>query len=246
MIGQHKSFFSIVTLLFGLNALNASTPMTCEDNYYFNRVEDKNIENSLKNELKKNPNDVSCIIKLASYYLKNGYASKGFRLISKAYSIDPQYVKSKNIAKILDLALRLTRLEDLAKKSNDKRLFNELGKTYYDMGIFTDALEAFKSSLLIDPNQIDIKVLEALCLGNTGHMKEAAKILKEVLDKKPYHFYANYYYGKILKNELNKEKEAQAYLMAAEYVLENLHPKFKTDEEREFIQRDLTHELKER
>ena len=246
LIERNGKFLGIVAILFGINTAYASTPLVCLESYRSNYINNATTENELLKALQTDPNNLQCMTKLAAFYLKEGKASKGFRLIYQAYSLDPAYVKRKNISKVLDLALRLTRLEDLAKKSADKALYNELGNTYYDMGIFSDALEAFKKSLKIDPKQIQIKILTALSLGNVGKMKEAAKILKEVLDEQPYHFYANYYYGKILKNELERYEDGQSYLMAAEYIFKHLNPKFKTKNEREFIKRDLIHELQER
>jgi len=246
LIERNGKFLGIVAILFGINTAYASTPLVCVDGGKNTVKYDKAIEDSLIKALQNNPQDVECLTKLAGYYLKNGKASKGFKLISKAYSINPKYVKSKNISKVLDLALRLTRLEDLAKSSHDKTLFNELGTTYYDMGIFSDSLKAFNESLKIDPKQTEIKILLALSLGNVNKMKEAAKILKDLLYENPYHFYANYYYGKILKNELGKKEDGQSYLMAAEYIFKHLNPKFKSKEERAFIKKDLIYELQER
>jgi cytochrome c-type biogenesis protein CcmH/NrfG len=243
LIKNRSSFLTFVTLVFGFQQSYAITPPVCKQEYSKNIIKSRNDEAKLLSALKKDPNNVECLISLASLYLKRDKVSHGFDLVSKAYKIDPAYVQSKNISKILDLALRLTKLKQLALKNGDSSLYNELGDTYYDMGIFKDAKSAYKKSLELNPNQSDIKILLALCLGNEDKMKEAAKILRDVLDRDPFNFYANYYYAKILKNELDRQEDAKAYFLASKFILKELDPKFKTSQEREFIKKDLADEL---
>ncbi len=240
---SHQRFFTFVALLCSMPNLHALTPPICQSRTLVSSVSQLTVQKELESALKVNPDDLNCMIKLASLYLKNDHVSKGFRLIHDAYQIDPDFVKKHNIAKVLDLALRLTQLEDLAKKNRDYHLYNDLGKTYYDMGIFKDAVVSFERSLAINPKQKDIKILLALSLGNLDKMKEAAKIIREVLDSHPFDFYANYYYGKILKNELHKPDDGKGYLLAAQFILENYKVTFKREGEKDFLKKDIAHEL---
>ena len=114
------------------------------------------------------------------------------------------------------------------------------------MGIFKDAARAFQKSLAIYPKQKDIKILLALSLGNLDQMKEAAKTIREVLDDYPFDFYANYYYGKILKNELHKPADGKGYLLAAQFILGHYKVSFKREGEKMFLKKDIAHELEEK
>ncbi len=246
LIKNRGSFLTFVALLFSFENSYALTPPICKEKRDERAIYSDNYKTNLEQALRSNPQDVECMIKLASLYLKSDNVSKGFFLVAKAYGIDPKYVQSRNISRVLDLALRVTRLEDLARKNGNYDLYNELGNTYYDMGIFSDARVAFSNSLKLNPNQNDIKILLALSLGNEDKMKEAAKVLREVLDSDPFNFYANYYYGKILKNELHKPEDGQSYILAAEYIFNNMKPKFKSKQERDFLKKDLIDELLQR
>ena len=229
-----------------LSPLDAIASSYCQKSYKDLDSDKKSYEKCLKSLLDSEPKSVEILLKLASLYLKSDRVSKGFELISKAYSIDPNYIQKSSLSKVLDLALRLTQLKELAQKNRDFELFNELGKDYYKMGIFKDSQNAFKESLKINPKQNDIKLLLALSLGNQNRIKLASKLIKEVIDSDPYNFYANYYYGKILKNELGKVEDGNSYLLAAKYIFDNKKPKFKNRAERDFIKKDLDIELKER
>jgi cytochrome c-type biogenesis protein CcmH/NrfG len=111
------------------------------------------------------------------------------------------------------------------------------------MGIFKDARVAFLNSLKLNPKQSNIKILLSLCLGYEDRVKEATNILLEILKDDPFNFYANYYYAKILKNELDNPTDAKAYFLVCKYILKELNPKFKTVQERDFLKKDLADEL---
>jgi len=243
LIKNRGSFLAFVALILGFQHSYAVTPPICKEQQRNHKIISKSDEVKLQSALKNHPNDVECMITLASLYLKRDKVSSGFDLVAKAYKLNPSYVQSKNISRILDLALRLTKLKELAAKNEDASLYNELGDTYYDMGIFKDAKSAYKKSLKLNQNQSDIKILLALCLGNEDKMKEAAKILRNLLDKEPFNFYANYYYAKILQNELENPEDAKAYFLVSEYIFKELDPQFKTSQERNFLKKDLADEL---
>jgi cytochrome c-type biogenesis protein CcmH/NrfG len=223
----------------GLNA----TPAICKTDYNIKDYRLKESAKRLERLLERDPSNVDCMLKLASLYLRDDMVSKGFDLIAKAYDSDPTTVLKSNISKVLDLALRLSRLKYLAKRDKDSSLWKELGNTYFDMGIFKDAAEAFEESLKIRSDDVDVMILLALSYGNQNRMQQSVELLKRAVKEDPYNFYANYYYGKVLKNELGREKEGMSYLMMADFLLKYHNPKFKTSQEKRFIKRDLFNEL---
>jgi len=243
LIKRPGSFLTFVSLLFGFDHVGATEFHICKESYYIQETQTFSKQIKLENILKKDPNDVECMLKLASVYFRNNRVASGFDLVSRAYALNPKLVEKRNISKVLDLALRLSRLKELAKKNHDSTLWNELGNTYFDMGIYKEAKEAFFESVKIDDGQTKIVILLALSYGNLNEMKRSASLLKALTEKEPYDFYANYYYGKVLKNELHKRKEGLKYLEMAEYIFYNRHPKFETSNEKEFLKADLKKEL---
>ncbi len=247
MFKGRGSFITLLSLVVGLQQSSAyASSNICLTKYHIRDNSIKDSEKSIKAILENEPNNVECMLKLASLYLRDSRVSQGFDLISKAYKLKPTTVKKSNISKVLDLALRLSRLKELAKKNQDKSLWNELGNTYFDMGIFNEASNAFEESLKIDRIDNDTLILLALCYGNQNLIKKSISLFKEVLDRDVYNFYANYYYGKLLKNELGDMKEGLAHLMLADYVLKYEHPHFSTESERDFIAKDLAYELSQK
>jgi cytochrome c-type biogenesis protein CcmH/NrfG len=244
LIKNRGSFLTFVALTFGLHQAQATEFPVCKEYYFIEESKTASKQSFLEKILQENPNDVECMLKLASVYFRNNKVSNGFDLVRRAYAINPSYVEKRNISKVLDLALRLSRLKELADKNSDKDLWNELGNTYFDMGIFKEAKEAFHESISLDANQTKTKTLLALCYGNLNEMKKSAEILKEIVEKEPYDFYGNYYYGKVLKNELNQKEEGLKYLKMADYIFHYEKPEFESEEEKAFLENDLKDELK--
>jgi cytochrome c-type biogenesis protein CcmH/NrfG len=236
-----------VTFLFPfllLFSLYAKEFPVCKEYYYVN--ESKTVEKStfLEKILKENPNNVECMLKLASLYLRTDRVSEAFDLIRRAYVLDPEFVERQNISKILDLALRLSRLGELAHKNRDAELYNELGDTYYEVGIFDEAAKAYEESLKLDPKQNKIRVILSLAYANLGQYTKSEKVLRKLVEEEPYNFYANYYLGKVLKNGLGSEREGKIYLRMAAYLLDHADIKFEKEGEKRFLQKDLKDELK--
>jgi len=246
LIKNRGSFLTFITLLFGFGHAGASEFPVCKEYYFIQESETASKQSFLEKILNENPSDVECMLKLASVYFRNNKVANGFDLVRRAYALNPNYVEKRNISKVLDLALRLSRLKELADKNDDKELWNELGHTYFDMGIFKEAGEAFEHSVTLDPSQIKIQILLALCYGNLNEMDKSAALLKEVVSKAPYNFYGNYYYGKVLKNELDKEQEGLSYIMMAEYIFHHENPSFDSEDEKAFLLNDLQNELQKK
>jgi cytochrome c-type biogenesis protein CcmH/NrfG len=245
LIKSRGSFLAFISLVFGFSHSHATEFPVCQEHYVVKESQTTSVQIALEKILKNNPDDVECMLKLASLYFRNNNVANGFDLVRRAYSLNPHFVEKRNVSKVLDLALRLSRLKELASKNADKELWNELGNTYFDMGIFKEAAEAFEESLRLDTNQSKIEILLALCYGNLDQMKKSAALLKKIVSKEPYNFYANYYYGKVLKNELNQESLGMQYLKMADYILYFKTPSFDTKDEKHYLENDLKHELEE-
>jgi tetratricopeptide (TPR) repeat protein len=134
----------------------------------------------------------------------------------------------------------------MAKKNSDKDLWNELGDTYFEIGIFEEAGVSYEKSLELDENQTKIDILLALCDGNLDKTHKSANRLMRVVEREPYDFYANYYLGKVLKNALYNEKEGQKYLLMADYIIKYTKYRFENEEESTYLKSDLEFELSEK
>ncbi len=243
MIKNRGSFLTFITLLFGFQQAHATEFPVCKEYYFIEESKTASKQSFLEKILNDNPNDVECMLKLASVYFRNNKVANGFDLVRRAYAINPNYVEKRNISKVLDLALRLSRLKELADKNSDAELWNELGNTYFDMGIFKEAKEAYEESVKLDDAQIKTETLLALCYGNLDEMKKSSTLLQKIVMREPYDFYANYYYGKVLKNELGNEKEGLKYIMMADYIFHHENPEFDSEDEKSFLENDLKNEL---
>ncbi len=235
-----KKIITICILLFVTVSLNAREFPICKDYYSIKEGEKEQKEKFLQKVLKSEPQNVECMLKLASVYFRTGKVSEGFDLITAAYKLDPKFVKKAKISKILDLALRLSDLRQRANKSKDFKLWNELGDIYFDMGIFKEAKFAYENSIELNKNQESKKILLSICYGNESDLKSAKDILVEVLQENPDSFYANYYYAKLLKNELN-DKRWKIYMQKAWKLVDSA--KLASDGQREYLKEDIVNEL---
>ena len=235
-----KKIITICILLFVTVSLNAREFPICKDYYSIKEGEKEQKEKFLQKVLKSEPQNVECMLKLASVYFRTGKVSEGFDLITAAYKLDPRFVKKAKISKILDLALRLSDLRQRANKSKDFNLWNELGDIYFDMGIFKEAKYAYENSVELNKNQESKKILLAICYGNESDLKSAKRILKEVMSENPKSFYANYYYAKLLKNELN-DKRWKAFMQKAWTLVDSAE--LSDEGQREYLKEDIVNEL---
>ncbi len=234
---------TVLVLFFLCNNLFAKEFPECKEYFFIKENQTEQKQSSLEKILNEHPDNLQCMLKLSSLYLRNNKVSQGFDLIRRAYVLDPKFVESKNISKILDIALRLSKLKEAARKKSDLKLWNELGDIYFEMGIFDEAREAYTISLLLDATQTKIEILLAICYKNLNQNLKSAKRLKNIVQKEPYNFYANYYLGKLLKNVLKHKKEGEKYLLMAEYIINYTKPKFEDEAEFLYLKNDLEFEL---
>ena len=237
---------AVLLLFFMGSTLFAKEFPICKDFFFIKESETDEKQSFLEKILNENPENVECMIKLSSVYLRTDKVSEGFDLIRRAYVLNPKFVEKQNISKILDLALRLSRLKEIATRDDDFELWNELGDTYFEIGIFNEARFSYAKSLALDENQTKIDILVAICDGNLDFTYTSAKRLRRIVKQKPYDFYANYYLGKVLKNALSNEKEGQKYLMMAHYLINYTKPDFENEDEVTYLKNDLEFELGEK
>lgn len=236
-----------VLLLFFMSLnLEAKEFPVCKDYFFIKENQTEEKQSFLEKILNENPGNVECMIKLSSVYLRTDKVSEGFDLIRRAYVLNPKFVEKQKISKILDLALRLSRLKEIAARDNDYELWNELGDAYFEIGIFNEARFSYEKSLELDENQTKIDILLAICDGNLDFTHTSANRLKRIVQRHPYNFYANYYLGKVLKNALDNKKEGQKYLMMAEYLIKYTKPDFENEAEVSYLKNDLEFELGEK
>lgn len=232
-----------VLFLFLITKFFAKDFPVCKEYFYIKESQTLQKQSFLEKILKDNPNNIECMLKLSSVYLRTNRVSQGFDLIRRAYVLEPDFVESQNISKILDLALKVSRLKEVALKKSDKNLWNELGDVYFEIGIFDEASQAYESSLNLDENQTNVGILSALCYGNLDNPIKAKERLESIVLKDSYNFYANYYLGKVLKNSLNDELKGEMYLLMADYIIKYTDPEFENKNELIFLENDLKFEL---
>jgi len=193
-----------------------ATNTKCNEKSYINLNNSANHSIvSLKQIIQKNPKDVQCIVKLVNLYLKQGKVAKGFSLLVKAYRLNPTFIKNQKIHKILKIATYMTKLEQKAKQGQNTHFWNLLGFNYYKMGVFKEAIKAYKNSLKIDNSQIEPKLNIAIALSRIGQKYRALEELMDVISQDKNNFYAYYYAGKILKYQIGDKDKAEIYLKKA-------------------------------
>lgn len=240
---MYRLKIAVLFLFFSGATLFAQEFPVCKDYFFIKENQTTQKQSFLEKILNEDPENIECMLKLSSVYLRTDKVSEGFDLIRRAYTLDPKFVEKQKISKVLDLALRLSRLKEIATRDNDYELWNELGDTYFEMGIFNEARFSYEQSLKLEKSQTKIDILIAICDGNLDFRHTSAKRLRRIVKEYPYNFFANYYLGKVLKNALDNAKEGTQYLLMAEYLMYHTRLQFENDEEADYLKNDLKIEL---
>ena len=178
-------------------------------------INSKKTKEAIEAILVNEPKNVACMLQLANIYLKQGELAKGFNLVVNAHTIEPEYVKKAPVAEILPFALKVAELKKQVMQTNTKELWNQLGDGYFETGIYDEAIEMYKKSLLVDKEQIDIRIKLALVLQKSTQVYSALLELERVLALDFENFYAHYYMGKIFMHNIQNAKEAKIHLEKA-------------------------------
>ena len=197
--------------LLTLQAICANTHSVCE----VERIDIQKAKESIETILLSEPSNVVCMLQLANIHLKQGKIAKGFELLVDAYSMDPHTVQKSQIADILPFAMKVNTLKRQALRTNDKEIWQKLGDGYFEMGIFNEATEMYKNSLLADENQPETRLKLSLALQKNCQTYTAIEELQKILARDQNHIYANYYLGKILLYDVKNEADAKRYFTTA-------------------------------
>jgi len=198
-----------------LSLAYAQTHSVCETE----RIDSQSAKEKIEKILLEEPSNTVCMLQLANIYLKRGQIARGFELLVDAYTIDPHHVENSQIATVLPFALKVTNLKQQAAKSNDKRIWNELGDGYFEMGIFSEAALMYKKSLAVDGMQHMIRLKLALALQKNTQIYSALEAVQKVLNVEPDHLFANYYMGKFLAYDMKNRDEARVFFKRAKESL---------------------------
>ena len=207
-----KLIFFIVALIVSANAnVNVVCKAGIMDNssakIYINKL------------LKKEPENIECILKLANIHLKSGELLKGYKLITRAYNTNPLAVGQSDISNILPYALKMTKLAKRAKKNNNKFLWNQVGDNFFDMGVYSESIKSYEKSLTLDLKQPEIGLKLALSYQKSNKIDDAVDQLFTLVEQNEKDFYANYYLGKILRYSITDEDSAVKYFANAKEIL---------------------------
>jgi len=211
-----NKFFFLITASFLPIFLYSGNITKCSEKSYFSFQDKSNYTiESLQKIINKNPSDIKCTINLINLYLKNGNVSKGFKLLVKIYNKYPKKVQKFKIYKIFKIAKYMTALRKKAKSNHDINAWNKLAFGYYKMGVFKEAIKAYRQSISINPKQIEPRIKLSLALLKTGRKYMAIEELKNVIKLNKDNFFAYYYTGKILKYNIKDIKKANIYFQKA-------------------------------
>ncbi|MBE0491392.1 MAG: tetratricopeptide repeat protein [Sulfurospirillum sp.] len=192
--------------------------------------------------LEKNPENLECMITLASLYLKKGKLEAGFEYVSRAYKFNALATQKSSLAPIVRFALNMEELRKKAYKNNTVEDWNKLGDAYFEFGAYDMAADFFQTSFSKDATQEQIGLKLAQSYKKIAKTHEAIIVLKQVLQYNPNNFYANYFIGKILKYSSFDATDFQIYLKKAEELLEKDKKLISNPEYPKFIN-DILYEL---
>ena len=207
-----KSIFLILVLM--VNA-NSNVNVVCKAGI----MDNDSAKTYINKLLKKEPENIECILKLANIHLKSGELLKGYNFITKAYNINPLAVGHSYISNILPYALKMTKLAKRAEKNNNKFLWNQVGNNFFDMGVYAESIKAYEKSLTLDSKQPEIGLKLALSYQKSNQADNAVDQLFTLVEQNEKDFYANYYLGKILRYSITDEDSAVKYFTNAKEIL---------------------------
>ncbi len=103
----------------------------------------------------------------------------------------------------------IRQLEQLARQSpKSAEAWNMLGNALMDSNRFSEAADAYKKSLELEPKNVNVRVDRGTCLRNMGKPKEAVEEYRQALKIDPNHINANRNTGVVLTYDLNDRKGA--------------------------------------
>lgn len=134
---------------------------------------------SFKEALRLNPNYLDAIVNIGSVYADIGDEENAIASFKRALALDPN-----NSEALFNLRLATTK-ESNAGGFNQIEFMIDIGKSYYDEGMYRQAVEKFKEVLKIKPNYHDVALLLANAYLQEGFYPLSLSLYEEILMKKP-------------------------------------------------------------
>ena len=227
-----------ITILVLLVSANANVNVVCKAGI----MDNSSAKIYINKLLKKEPENIECILKLANIHLKSGELLKGYKLITRAYNTNPLAVGQSDISNILPYALKMAKMAKKAKKNSDKLLWNQVGDNFFDMGVYGESIKSYEKSLELDLEQPEIGLKLALSYKKNNQTDNAVEQLFILVEQNEKDFYANYYLGKILRYAITDEDSAVKYFVKAKEILFSKKDDFSNNEFTSFMN-DINMEL---
>jgi tetratricopeptide (TPR) repeat protein len=116
---------------------------------------------------------------------------------------------SPNMPVMMKSPEEMRQLEQLAQQApKNPRAWTILGDALMDSKRFSEAIDAYKKSLAIDPNNVDVRVDLGTCFKNLGKPEQAIEEYRKAAKINPNHAFAHRNLGVVFAYDLHKNKEA--------------------------------------
>ncbi|HYK90060.1 MAG TPA: tetratricopeptide repeat protein [Acidobacteriota bacterium] len=159
------------------------------------------------------------VIALAGVALVSMYVNMDRPVVQDVAAPDPESVSVPQNHPPLDAANRLAEVEKLsAADPQNAEYKTQIGNTYYDLGQYQKAVDAYQASLKLRPEDPAVETDLANCFHFLGQEDQALELLNKVLQHRPDYPQALFNKGLVL---IDGKHDAAGGIAAWEYLLKS-------------------------